>query len=307
MADVLTKAGVLLAIIVLAYALKRIGVFQTADYQILSKLVFRLSLPCAVITAFSEGFQRSGEMYLLALFGLGANVVLWGCCYLACRKRGESSCAFYTQSVAGYNIGAFTLPFIQSFLGSSGVVIACMFDMGNSVMCTGGNYALTSALMGKTEGNRVKSFLKRFFSSVPIDTYLVLVLLNLCGLSLPSPVLALAGRIGDANPFLSMFMIGLMLEFSFEPSHLKKTALVLLLRYGAAVIFSCLFYFLLPFSLEIRQILVVLSFAPISSLTPYFTERLGGETALSSFTASLTFVISIACITALILNMGIGV
>ena len=135
MADVLTKAGVLLAIIVLAYALKRIGVFQTADYQILSKLVFRLSLPCAVITAFSEGFQRSGEMYLLALFGLGVNIVLWGCCYLACRKRGESSCAFYTQSVAGYNIGAFTLPFIQSFLGSSGVVIACMFDMGNSVMC----------------------------------------------------------------------------------------------------------------------------------------------------------------------------
>ena len=157
MTDVLTKAGVLLAIIVLAYALKRIGVFQTADYQILSKLVFRLSLPCAVITAFSEGFQRSGEMYLLALFGLGINIVLWGCCYLACRKRGESSCAFYTQSVAGYNIGAFTLPFIQSFLGSSGVVIACMFDMGNSVMCTGGNYALTSALMGKTEGNRVKS------------------------------------------------------------------------------------------------------------------------------------------------------
>ena len=45
MTDVLTKAGVLLAIIVLAYALKRIGVFQTADYQILSKLVFRLSLP----------------------------------------------------------------------------------------------------------------------------------------------------------------------------------------------------------------------------------------------------------------------
>ena len=133
------------------------------------------------------------------------------------------------------------------------------------------------------------------------------VLLNLCGLSLPLPVLALAERIGDANHFLSMFMIGLMLDFSFEPSHLKKTALVLLLRYGAAMLFSCLFYFLLPYSLEIRQILVVLSFAPISSLTPYFTERLGGETALSSFTASLTFVISIACITALILNMGIGV
>ena len=94
MTDVLTKAGVLLAIIVLAYALKRIGVFQTADYQILSKLVFRLSLPCAVITAFSEGFQRSGEMYLLALFGLGINIVLWAAVIWPAENEGNPPVRF---------------------------------------------------------------------------------------------------------------------------------------------------------------------------------------------------------------------
>ena len=158
MTDVLTKAGVLLAIIVLAYALKRIGVFQTADYQILSKLVFRLSLPCAVITAFSEGFQRSGEMYLLALFAW----VSISCCGAAviwpAENEGNPPVRFTRRGVAGYNIGAFTLPFIQSFLGSSGVIIACMFDMGNSVMCTGGNYALTSALMAKQRETVSKAF-----------------------------------------------------------------------------------------------------------------------------------------------------
>ena len=45
---------------------------------------------------------------------------------------------------SGYNIGAFTLPFIQNFLGSFGVIAICMFDVGNSISCTGGSYALTT-------------------------------------------------------------------------------------------------------------------------------------------------------------------
>ena len=54
---------------------------------------------------------------------------------------------FYVFNLAGYNIGCFTLPFAQSFLGPFAVVATCMFDVGNSIMCTGGTYALTSGLV----------------------------------------------------------------------------------------------------------------------------------------------------------------
>ena len=68
-------------------------------------------------------------------------------------------------------------------------------------MCTGGNYALTSTLMGKTEGGRLKTFLRRLFSSVTIDTYLVLLVLGLLNIAVPQPIVAFAERVGDANPF----------------------------------------------------------------------------------------------------------
>ena len=307
MAEVLTKAGVLLAIIALGYLLKRVGMFARKDYEVVSKIVFRITLPCAVATAFFEGFNQDPTLYLVSLLGLSAGVLLWASAFFATRGRGEESRAFYTQNLPGYNIGAFTLPFVQSFLGSFGVVTACMFDIGNSLMCTGGNYAITSTLMGKTEGGRLKTFLRRLFSSVTIDTYLALLLLSLLHISVPQPVIAFAERVGNANPFLSMLMIGMMLEFSFESSSVKKAALVLSLRYVAAVVFALLFYFALPFPLEIRQVLVLLSFSPIPCMSPYFTELLSGDGSLPSFAASISFVVSVACITGLIVAMGVGV
>ena len=59
MAEVLTKAGVLLAMIVLGYVFKRAHLFGRSDCETVSKLVFRLTLPCAAVTAFSEGFQQA--------------------------------------------------------------------------------------------------------------------------------------------------------------------------------------------------------------------------------------------------------
>ena len=179
MAEVLTKAGVLLAIIALGYLLKRGGIFRRTDYEVVSKIVFRITLPCAVATAFFEGFEPNPTLFIVTLLGLLTGVLLWAGAFFSTRGRGEESRAFYTQNLPGYNIGAFTLPFVQSFVGSFGVVTACMFDVGNSLMCTGGNYALTSTLMGKTEGGRLKTFLRRLFSSVTIDTYLVLLVLGL--------------------------------------------------------------------------------------------------------------------------------
>ncbi|MFR7473788.1 MAG: hypothetical protein ACLUVV_03695 [Christensenellales bacterium] len=89
-----------------------------------------------------------------------------------------------------------------------------------------------------------------------------------------------------------MLMIGMMFEMQFQPQHLKQTA-VLLIRYTGAALLAMLFYFVLPFSLEIRQVLVLLCFA-ISSISPVFTGRCGGDEGLSSFAASISILISIA-------------
>ena len=75
------------------------------------------------------------------------------------------------------------------------------------------------------------------------------------------------------------------------------------IRYGVAAILALIFYFVLPFELEIRQALVILAFAPIGSAIPVFTAELKGDVGLSSAINSVAIVISIVIIVALLLVM----
>lgn len=69
---------------------------------------------------------------------------------------------------------------------------------------------------------------------------------------------------------------------------------------------AALFYYVMPFSLEIRRVLVLLCFAPVTTLSPVFTGQAGSNEGLSSFTASLSILISIVIMTVLVVSMGLG-
>ena len=80
---------------------------------------------------------------------------------------------------------------------------------------------------------------------------------------------------------------------------LGETARQMVHRYVFAALSAAACYFLLPYSLVIRQTLAVLCFAPVGSLAPINTERCGGDTAMASFTNSVSIAISLVCMLAL--------
>ena len=98
MAEVLTKAGVLLAIIALGYLLKRGGIFRRTDYEVVSKIVFRITLPCAVATAFFEGFEPNPTLFIVTLLGLLTGVLLWAGAFLSTRE-GERKAVRSTRRI----------------------------------------------------------------------------------------------------------------------------------------------------------------------------------------------------------------
>ena len=51
MTAILMKAGCFIAIILLGYMLRRIGVFQKEDFHVLSKLVLKVTLPAALVSS----------------------------------------------------------------------------------------------------------------------------------------------------------------------------------------------------------------------------------------------------------------
>jgi len=302
MLDILLRAGSFIAMIVLGYLLKRIGFFKQEDFAILSKITIRITLPCAIITSFA-GKNIDPALLSLAFISIGCGLIYVLIGFLMNRKNSREQQAFEMLNLPGYNIGTFVIPFAQSFLGALGVIAVSLFDTGNAVICLGGAFSL-AAMVKDGDGFSLKRIVRALLRSVPFVTYMLMLLTNLLRLPIPSFVLSVAGIGSNANAFMAMLMIGV--GFKLELGNKKQIGTILKLlsiRYGLATVFSLIFYFLLPFELEVRQALVILAFSPIGSAVPGVTQELKGDVGLSSALNSFAMVISIAITVALLLVM----
>jgi len=301
MLDILTRAGCFVAIIALGYTLRRTGVFGPETFGVISKIVMKITLPAALIAS-AAGKPIDASMLTLALLGLGGGLIYIVAGWLVQLRGTKSQKAFCIQNIPGYNIGNFALPFTQSFLGPVGVLTTSIFDLGNAIICLGGSFGIARAVKegGKPDFSRIA---KAALTSIPFLTHVFMVILNLNSLPLPGPVLTLAEILSGGNACLSMLMIGVSMNISLEKSKLGIMARVLGTRYGIAAILALCYYYLLPFSLDIRRTLVILAFAPIGSMAPIFTAELEEDVGLSSTISSVAIVISIVIIVTLLTVM----
>lgn len=298
MLDILSRAGSFVAIILLGYFLKKIGFFQETDFTILSRITIRITLPATIIMSFS-GKVIDPSMLGLGLLGFGGGLLYVLIGFLMNRKNSREQRAFEMLNLAGYNIGTFVLPFAQSFLGPTGVIAVSLFDTGNSIICLGGAYSL-AAMVKVGNGFSIKRILKALATSVPFVTYLIMVTMNLARIPTPELMRSCAEIVSGANAFMAMLMIGVGFQFQGNKTQLKTIAKMLAVRYGVAAILALTYYYALPLELEVRQALVILAFSPIGSAVPGFTGEMKGDVGMSSALNSITIIISIVIITALL-------
>lgn len=301
MQEILGRAGCFIAIIVMGYLLRKKNFFKEGDFTVLSKIVLKITLPAAIISSFS-GKEIDLALLSLALISLLAGVIYIIIMYVLNIKKGKDAQAFEMLNTAGYNIGNFTMPFVQSFLGPIGVITTSLFDVGNACVCLGGAYSVASVVKGGGSFSPLK-IIKALSKSVAFDSYVLMVLLTVFHLKLPAVVVSFADIIANANAFMAMLMIGVGFKLSGERSQIGSIVRILSVRYGVAVFVALGCYFLLPFSLEVRQALVILAFSPIASAAPAFTGDLKGDVGLSSAVNSISIVCSIVFIVALLLIM----
>ena len=299
MLEILTRAGCFVAIIVLGYALRRIGFFKAEDFTVLSKIVIKITLPAAIVTSFA-GKEIDPAMLSLALIGLVTGLINIALGWLINLRRGGEEQAFAAVNISGYNVGNFTVPFVQSFLGPVGVITASIFDVGNACIGLGTSYGVASALKG---GGRFspKTVLRSLSRSVPFLTYILMLVMNLTHIPVPGPVLSFAEIISGANAFMAMLMIGVGFKLSGDRSQMGTILRILSARYGMALVLSLACYFLLPMSHEVRVAMVVLMFSPIPSTAPAFTAELKSDVGLASAVNSFSILCSIVFIVAILL------
>ena len=301
MLDIVMRAASFIAVIALGYLLKRIGMFKQEDFTVLSKVAVRITLPCAIIISFS-GKTIDPEMFALPVIALVCGSFYVAAGYLSHRDMPREQRAFAMLNMSGYNIGSFTIPFAQSFLGPMAVVAISIFDIGNAFVCLGGSYSLACMVKDGSKFS-LKRVVRALLRSAPFVVYIMMMTLSLLHWVLPSFILSVAEIGSNANAFAAMLMIGVGFKLQARREQIMSLARMLAIRYGAAIVFALIFYFVMPFALEIRQTLVILAFAPIGASVPGFTGEMGGDVGLSSAFNSICMCISIVVIVSLLLIM----
>ena len=205
------------------------------------------------------GFERDVSLFWIVLLGFLCSLVPMLAVYGLSFRQEKSRRIFSMINTSGYAIGSFTLPLIQGFYGAYSGVITCMFDTGNAVMMTGGSYALTSSLLHLDEGRGNggwREIARKFLTSVPFDTYIVMLLMVALGIPVPEAVAGIAAPIGAANPYLAMLVVGILYEPPKNRTYQKDTVRVLVYRLVFSVLFGLAMFYCLPFSLEVRLIFI---------------------------------------------------
>lgn len=308
MVSVLLKAASFVAIIAFGYALKCFGFFKEGDHKFVSRIILNITLPASIVCGMT-GFESDPQLFWLIALGLACSIVplLIGYAVTLHKKDDKPLRALTMVNMAGYNIGCFALPFVQTFFGTEATVFICLFDIGNSIMMTAGSYALTSTMLKTGDGEKTSlmGFVKKFVSSTSFDVYMIVMVLCLLKIEIPAAVGDFLRPAANANAFLAMLMLGLMLRIERSPQKLKDVGRILAMRYGIEIVMALVMYFCTPFPLVVRQVLAVLAFAPIGSLAPVFTERCKADGSLSSFACSISIFISVIIIVGLVLAMGV--
>ncbi|MDF2674127.1 MAG: Auxin Efflux Carrier, partial [Clostridiales bacterium] len=153
MAAVLQKSVAFVVVIFIGYLFKARGYLKKEDFYVLSKILLRITLPCAIITNFSS-MKLDISLLILCAIGIGMNFIMIFIGYMMKSRRSsldKETRSFQMINLSGYNIGAFTLPFVQSFFGTKGFAAVSLYDAGNAVMCTGLTYTVAKAALMENE------------------------------------------------------------------------------------------------------------------------------------------------------------
>ena len=298
MTDILIRAGCFIAIIIGGMVLRRTGFFRREDFDLLSRIVIRITLPAAIITNFAG---RELDFSLLMLIGIGflCGIVHMLTGYLLNRRRGREEQAFAVLNISGVNIGNFVLPFAQGFLGPAGVMAVSLFDVGNAVTCLGGSYSVAGLILEKQKRFLLRPVLRALGKSVPLITYVIVTVLSVLRIRLPGPIVSLAGIVGNANAFLAMLMLGVGVQL--DARRLPEVFRLLIPRCLVSIAMAAACYFLLPVQPVYRPALIIPFLGPVATAAPAFTAQLKGDYELASAVNSFSILISIVLIIAALL------
>jgi len=251
-------------IIAVGYAFKRWNIIREQDGEAISRIIFNITLPSLIVFTFHNIVIEQSLLMLVVLgFLYGIMVAFLG--LLLFRKEARREKGMLGMLIPGFNIGLFAFPLVEGIWGETGLKYFGMFDVGNALVTFGISYLIGSYYSKEAVVLDYKHVIGKMGKSIPLMTYMAVFIVNMSGLHLPSGVIEVTGILSKANMPLSLLLLGIYLNFSFEKSYWRGIGKVLGLRYGTGLALGLLGFYLLPVEDMFRYTVLIALILPMAS------------------------------------------
>jgi len=281
-----------LMIIFLGYCLKRLNLIREKDGESLSRVIFNITMPALIIANFSA-FALDASLLIAGASGFAFGLLMALVGLLVFRRQKDCNRGMLTMLIPGLNVGLFALPLVEAIWGQQGILYFLMFDVGNSFIIFGLMYAIASCFSSQSGVADMAGALRRGMKSVPLLTYMGVMVLSLAGLKFPDAMLGTCQIIGRANMPLALLLLGIYLSFSFDKAYVKSMAQVLALRYVVGIVAGVAVFYLTPLDAMVKYTVLIGFLLPIPTIAiqyaiqfdynPRFVGTLTNMTILMSF------------------------
>lgn len=277
----------IIIIIGFGYLLKRLNILQEKDGEVISKIIFKITLPALVLVTF-DSVKIETSLILLPIIVLVFGIMT-ACLGLFVFKNEERELkGSLLMLSSGFNVGLFAFPLVYAIWGIDGLTYFSMFDVGSSFVVFGICFIFASYF--SKEGLRLNpmEILKKLGKSIPLMTYIIASILNLIHIQLPDILINVASKISGANMPLSLLLLGLFLNFKFDKQFLKPMVKFLAFRYGLGLIVGLVLYFILPFDIMFRYTILIGLLLPVAASALTFAVEFKYSTNSTRFIATMS-------------------
>ncbi|MCL2114351.1 MAG: AEC family transporter [Streptococcaceae bacterium] len=300
MTTIILNAFSILLVLILAIVLKKIGLVQQKDGALVSKIVVYVTLPATILLGVNNT-KLSSLYFILMAMGVCSNLVLIFIGKFLGRKSSIEERGLYMFDLSGYNIGNFSIPFVSNFFPAA-IPFLAMFDMGNSFMVTGATQAIVESTSKKNKhGFILREVLGVLFRNPPFVVYVLMFILAIFGLSFPEKWLIPIQPMANANTLLSIFTIGLFMEFKLPQGKFGLVLKILFWRYILAAVLSIITYLFLPFPHLVKVVLLLIFFCPMSFLHMLQATEFGNDRGTAGLAISLSMFVSLILMSAVVI------
>lgn len=277
----------IIMIIAFGYLLKRFNILQEKDGEVISKIIFKITLPALVLVTF-DSVKIETSLILLPVIVLVYGIIT-ACLGLFVFKNEERELkGSLLMLSSGFNVGLFAFPLVYAIWGIEGLTYFSMFDVGSSFIVFGICFIFASYF--SEEGLKLNpvEILKKLSKSIPLMTYLIASILNLIHIQLPDIIINVASKISGANMPLSLLLLGLFLNFKFDKQFIKPMLKFLAFRYGLGLIVGIALYFILPFDIMFRYTILIGLLLPVAASALTFAVEFKYSTNSTRFIATIS-------------------